>query len=287
MLTGVDDARRRRAPPVPRVARRRLDRRPGRRARLGVLSRDETISLVVERRRVAASSGPNGCELDPPVLVPPVPATAPSTRNVGNECGVLTWNTLGGSSSGRIPARRAWTSSVASQVGRKRDGAGVFGSGSGAPRQVEQLLAVLGAEPPQLEPRQRRSSAATREPGPARDVLARTPGRSRRGSGATSSSIASPAVTARRSEPVLREGVQVGPPPLPRARRRRPHQVDPQPDAARAVRLADAARRSPRAAAPVARSARPQPSRRAGHRRRGVGASPASRGATARAARSR
>ena len=37
-----------------------------------------------------------------------------------------------GTASDRIPARRAWTSSVVSHVGRKRTGAGVSGSGSGA-----------------------------------------------------------------------------------------------------------------------------------------------------------
>ena len=49
-----------------------------------------------------------------------------------NECGAFVWKMRGRYSSGRIAVRRAWTSSVASQVGRKRTGAGVSGSGSGA-----------------------------------------------------------------------------------------------------------------------------------------------------------
>ena len=47
-----------------------------------------------------------------------------------------------------------------------------------------------------------------------------------------------PLADLRRADPVLGERVEVGPPPLPRARRRRPHEVDPQPDAVRRL-LAD------------------------------------------------
>ena len=42
--------------------------------------------------------------------------------------------------------RRAWASRTASQVGRKRTGAGVSASGSGSAGEVEQLGAVLGRE---------------------------------------------------------------------------------------------------------------------------------------------
>ena len=55
-----------------------------------------------------------------------IPATAPSTRNVGTDWGIFVLKILGRCSSGRIAARRAWTSSVASQVGRKRTGATSF-----------------------------------------------------------------------------------------------------------------------------------------------------------------
>ena len=61
-----------------------------------------------------------------------LPATAPSTRNVGDECGVFVSKTSGRKRSGRICVPRAWTSSVASQVGRKRGGAFVEAPGSGA-----------------------------------------------------------------------------------------------------------------------------------------------------------
>ena len=60
------------------------------------------------------------------------PATAPSTRKVHMECGVLVLKIRGRCASAMMPLRRAWTSRLASQVGRKRTGAGVAGSGIGA-----------------------------------------------------------------------------------------------------------------------------------------------------------
>ena len=72
-----------------------------------------------------------------------MPATAPSTRKVPIDCGIFVLKIRGRCSSGRIPLRRAWTSSDASQVGRKRTGAGVSGSGQRRARQVDELRAVL------------------------------------------------------------------------------------------------------------------------------------------------
>ena len=72
--------------------------------------------------------------LDPDGAADELPRTGdvPSTRKLATDCGVFVLNTCGRCSSGRIPVRRAWTSSVASQVGRNRTGAGVSGSGRGA-----------------------------------------------------------------------------------------------------------------------------------------------------------
>ena len=78
-----------------------------------------------------------------------VPATWPSTRKVGNECGVLMPKIFGRCSSGSTPVRRAWTSSVASQVGRKRGGAGVLGVGQ---RRAGRRSTQPAVEAAQLEP---------------------------------------------------------------------------------------------------------------------------------------
>ena len=77
-------------------------------------------------------SGANGSSLTRPPSSCHLPATWPSTRNVLTELGVLMLKTSGRYSSGRICVRRAWTSSVASQTGRNRGGAGVSPPGSGA-----------------------------------------------------------------------------------------------------------------------------------------------------------
>ena len=79
-----------------------------------------------------------------------MPATAPSTVNVGFDWGVLVLKTCGRKRSGRMPVRRAFTSSVASQVGRKRTGAGVEASGSGR--------AGTSSSTPPCSSRKRRSS---------------------------------------------------------------------------------------------------------------------------------
>src|SRR5947199_39040 len=83
-------------------------------------------------RRAAARSGANGFTSTRPPSKRQVPATWPSTRKVGTECGVFVLKTSGRYGSGRIWVRRACTSNVASQVGRNRTVAGVDASGSGA-----------------------------------------------------------------------------------------------------------------------------------------------------------
>ena len=78
------------------------------------------------RPRPAARGGsprrgaPNGSSSTAPSVVPPRAGHRPSTRNVGADCGFFVLKILARYSSGRIPVRRAWTSSVASHVGRKR-----------------------------------------------------------------------------------------------------------------------------------------------------------------------
>ena len=77
---------------------------------------------------------------------------------MGNDCGVLVPKIRGRSSSAMTRARRAWASSVASQVGRNRTGAGVSACGSGArgrssssapssARKRRVALQALGARP--------------------------------------------------------------------------------------------------------------------------------------------
>ena len=169
-----------RAIPVPAVARRRLDRRPGRRARLssGVEREQALGASSSSARRVAASNRrPNGSRSIRPRSWRHVPATAPSTRNDGNECGVLSWNSAAGAPPAACRVRRACTSSVASHVGRNRTGAGVSGSGAArpagraAPRRPRRGSAEL-----ERAPAPRLSAAA--QPGEARDVLARRRARS-------------------------------------------------------------------------------------------------------------
>ena len=70
------------------------------------------------------------------------PATAPSTRKVGTDCGIFVWKMRGRCASGSRPVRRACTSSVASQVGSRRDGRGRVRVGEEPAGDVEQLVAV-------------------------------------------------------------------------------------------------------------------------------------------------
>ena len=183
-------------------------------------------------RRSAASSLPNGFSAILPFSCRHVPATWPSTRKVGNECGVLMSKIFGRCSSGRTPVRRAWTSSVASQVGRKRSGAGVSGSGSGARGRSTSSAPSSAGSGAARAARASRSTSVGGSPAQLGDVLRPRPGRSRSGSGGRGARPRSSA-SGRRADPVLGGRVEVGAAALPRARRRHAHQVDPQPDAAR------------------------------------------------------
>jgi hypothetical protein len=85
----------------------------------------QALRLVLELATRDARKPFERFPADAIALEPPGPATVPSTRNVETECGVRVLNTSDRYSSGRTFVRRAWTSSVASQVGRNRTGAGV------------------------------------------------------------------------------------------------------------------------------------------------------------------
>ena len=98
-------------------------------------------------------------------------------------------------------------------------------------RKIEQLSAVLVAEPSQRHPLERGRERRHGDPGPARDVLARC--------GTESAEVATdeqfePFVACRvgrARQPVLRHGIQVGRAPLPCARRRNAQEVEPPTDA--------------------------------------------------------
>ena len=94
--------------------------------------RGEPSRFVVDLASRAARQRLERRDDDAAAFVLPRPATCPSTRKLGNECGVFVSNSSGRKRSGRICVRRAWTSSVASHVGRNRTGAGASASGSGA-----------------------------------------------------------------------------------------------------------------------------------------------------------
>ena len=182
-------------------------------------------------RRVARSSLIHGSSVTAPSSYRHAPATAPSTRNVAVPCGFLTWKTRGRRSSGRMPVRRAWTSSVASQTGRKRTGAGVSGSGSGAPGRSSSSSPSAAAVADRVDPLQGGREVAELEAGEARDVGAR-----RR---AEAAQVAAHEVVDRLRrgdlhgrDPILGRRVQIGAAVLPGARRRHAHHVQPQADAA-------------------------------------------------------
>ena len=160
-----------------------------------------------------------------------LPATCPSTRNVWIDCGVFVLNTRDRWRSGRICVRRAWTSSVASHAGRKRTGAGVSASGSGArgtssssaPPSSRKRRSVI-----RLERRDQRPSRDAREAGDVR------PGRrSERGEVALDEVVDPLLLGDRRRlpEPVRREPEQVGPRLLPGPERRYTDEVEPEPRA--------------------------------------------------------
>ena len=131
----------------------------------------------------------------------------------------------GRKSSGRTPVRGAWTRRVASQVGRKRGGAGVSGVRQRRPREVDELLALLVPEVTRADAFERACDGVGCEPRPAADVG--LPRRSERAQVTTDQSLA---VLLRvgvvRPDPVLGEREQVGAPALPGPGRRHAHEVD-------------------------------------------------------------
>ena len=184
--------------------------------------------------------------------------------------------------------RRAWTSRIASQVGRKRTGA-ASRPRAAAPGEVEEPGAVerTGSS---------RSSAAraVRTGTPAQSARSRAPpGRSPRGSGARAGRARRPP-SRRGGRPTPRRARSVRPPPLPGARRRHAHELEPRADAARGGASAEAAVlgqlgvRARRAGEERARlrdaASRSSAPRRPG--RRGATTPPARGGSRARTARS-
>ena len=103
-----------------------------------------------------------------------------------------------------MSARRACASSVASQVGRNRTGAGASAVGQRRARQVEELGAVLGPEAPRARRARRplaRPPAAAR---PSRRTRRRSPARRRRGSDGRAARPRPPRPRIARPGPALR-----------------------------------------------------------------------------------
>ena len=148
-------------------------RRLNRSALLGQ-ERFEPLLLIAHRPTRSGGEVAERLDVYPGASLRQVPATCPSIRKVGTEWGVLVLKILGRSGSGTICVRRACTSSVASHVGRNRTGAGWPGSGSGSPRKVEQLAALLVEEAPQRQPLEHRGEHRVGQPGERGDVVARS-----------------------------------------------------------------------------------------------------------------
>ena len=161
--------------------------------------------------------------------------------------------------------RRAWTSSVASQVGEEAHRRRRVRVGERRAREVEQLGAVLGPEAAQLQAFERRRDRRAGAGRPSWRCPCAWPGRSRRGSGARGARAPAPCVDRRRRpEPVLGERVEVGAAPLPRARRRHADEVEPEADAVRGGRLPSSSR------SPCAAAARPASAPRSAAPRRPI-----------------
>ena len=122
--------------------------------------------------------------------------------------------------------RRAWTSRLASHVPRKRGGAGVSGSGRGAP-------GTSRRSPARPSRSSERGDVARRQPGERDDVLGR--GRAEAAEVAGDEVVHGGVVAqiGRRADPVLGERVEVRATALPGPGRRRAHEVHPQADQAR------------------------------------------------------
>ncbi len=128
--------------------------------------------------------------------------------------------------------RRAWTSSVASQVGRNRGGAGVSASGSGARGRSSSSLPSSS--------RNRRSSSRSSGGRHVLHVEAGPVGDLGRACGPEPAQVAADDEVAGvrlpdvlRADPVLGRGVQIGSAALPRPGRRHAHEVDEETDTAR------------------------------------------------------
>ena len=180
-------------------------------------------------RRAALARGSNGSSRTSPRSWRQVPATAPSTRKVGNEWGALVWKMRPRCRSGRSWVRRAWTSRLASQVDRNRGGAGVPGSGRGASGRSNSSPPRSSRNRRGPDPLQHRPQPGQGQAGPGAQV-----GQGRRpepGQVAADQVLEGLVGVGRPgAEPVGGQAVQVGPAPLPGARGRNPDHVDEEPD---------------------------------------------------------
>ena len=235
------------------------------------MERGQAVRFALELGAYATREASEGLDPDPPVLV------APRARDLAvHEEGrervrrFRVEDALRGTASGRISVRRAWTSSVASHVGRNRTGAGVSGSGSGARGRSRSSLPASSRNRRSCI----RSSTGASRFGAIFDQLAMSFG----AAGPERAEVAArqvldAVVLARleRADPLRREPVGVRAALLPRAARRHAHQVDPVPDSNAERRRAPCARSSARAGAePALEQPQRPPGRRCACRRAGA-----------------
>ena len=179
------------------------------------------------RRRPAAepASGSKGVQHDATSRSDQAPTTGRRRDGAHGEW-VAVLKTRDRCSSGRMPVRRACTSRQASQCGRKRTGAGVSGSGRGAPGRSSKLLPCLVSVPHKVEVRAAAPGLADADACPGRDGApgSRSEG-SQVGSHEMGSALSRGAVAG--TQPMLRERQAISPPSFPRSRGRHADQVHP------------------------------------------------------------
>ena len=157
-----------------------------------------------------------------------VPATAPSTRKVPTDCGIFVEKIRDRYASGSTAARRAWTSSTASQVGRKRAGASVSGSGSGARARSRSSPPASSRNRRRRHALDGRSDVGRLHAGPLGDVGTR--GRSEGAEVAPDEQLQRGLlVDLFRADPGLSRLEDVRAPLLPRSRRWYPDELEPRP----------------------------------------------------------
>ena len=109
-------------------------------------------------------------QVDPAGVVPPRAGDCAVDQERADRVRVLGAEDRRRCSSGRTSVRRACTSSVASQVGRNRTGAGVSPAGSGARGRSTSSFPASSRNDRVVDAVERLVIVVDREPGPARDV---------------------------------------------------------------------------------------------------------------------